>query len=371
MDRSDVEGIAEHEDVEGGGVLRAEYGVESAVEVRVDDVAAKEVDGEGADHDGMGVGALTDAGKDRLALPGGVKRGGVNWGYAGPIVFMHLLVGLAFVPGFFSWTGVVVMVVALHFFGGFGIALGYHRLLSHRSLKVPKWLERCFVLTAICHLQDSPGKWVATHRMHHNHSDDREDPHSPLVNFVWSHMGWLMMKNPGMRSIAVYQKYAKDILSDPFYMKLEKLPWLPTAIYGVHVVVWFLLSLGIGWLIYGMGSEAMWFAGGMVVWGVIVRTVVGWHVVWSVNSLTHMFGYRNYETGENSKNNWLVALVTVGEGWHNNHHYDPPAATVQRRWWEIDVTYYVIKLLEKVGLAWDVVEVKEKRRAGRGSSNAD
>jgi len=107
------------------------------------------------------------------------------------------------------------------------------------------------------------------------------------------------------------------------------------------------------------------FGASLLVWGVIVRTVVVWHITWSVNSITHLFGYRNYETGENSRNNWLVALLTVGEGWHNNHHEDPASASVQHRWWEIDITYYEIKLLEKLGLAWNVIPPKFKRRAMR------
>lgn len=301
---------------------------------------------------------------DRLPLPDMVVPGRILWAYAIPIALLHALALLAFVPWFFSWTGVIVMLLGVHVFGQ-GITLCYHRLLTHRSFQVPRWLEHFFVIIALCCMEDTPAKWVATHRYHHNHSDEQPDPHSPLVTFLWGHIGWLIIQNPGVRSISVYQKYAPDILRDPFYMKLEKNPWLPGWIYLAHAALFFLAGLAIGWWQDGTAMAGVQFGASLLVWGVIVRTVVVWHITWSVNSITHLFGYRNYETGENSRNNWLVALLTVGEGWHNNHHEDPASASVQHRWWEIDITYYEIKLLEKLGLAWNVIPPKFKRRAMR------
>jgi fatty-acid desaturase len=144
-------------------------------------------------------------------------------------------------------------------------------------------------------------------------------------------------------------------------MKLEKNPWLAGWIYLAHAALFFLAGFGFGWYADGLAAGVQ-LGLSLLVWGVILRTVIVWHITWSVNSITHLFGYRNYATNENSRNNWLVALLTVGEGWHNNHHEDPASASVQHRWWEIDITYYEIKLLEKLGLAWDVIPPRHHRR---------
>ena len=166
---------------------------------------------------------------ERLPMPDTVIRGSVRWLYAVPIVTVHALALAAFVPWLFSWTGLIVMVVGVHVFGQ-AINLCYHRLLAHRSARVPVWLEHFFVIVGLCCMQDTPGKWVATHRFHHNHSDEQPDPHSPLVNFLWSHVGWLVVHNRGTNNIETYRKFAPDIFRDPFYLRLEK-GLLPVWIY--------------------------------------------------------------------------------------------------------------------------------------------
>lgn len=302
----------------------------------------------------------------RLPLPDSVAPGDINWPYTISIALVHALALAAFVPWLFSWTGVIVMILGVHVFGQ-GINMCYHRQLTHRSFRTPRWVEHFLVLLALCCLQDSPGKWVATHRYHHLNSDERPDPHSPLVTFLWAHVGWLLVRNRHTNHIATYRRYASDILRDDWYMKLEKsYQWV--WIYAGHALLFFAVAFGAGWLIWGTAATALQFGLSVLVWGVLVRTVVVWHITWSVNSLSHLFGYANYETGENSKNNWLVALLTVGEGWHNNHHHDPAAASVQHRWWEIDVTYYEIKLLEWLGLAERVVPLKQVRQARRNEA---
>ena len=297
---------------------------------------------------------------ETLPLPDSVQPGEIYWQYALPIASIHLLALLALVPWFFSWTGLVLLLVGVPLYGQ-GINLVYHRLLSHRSFRVPKWLERTFVVGALCSLQDTPAKWVATHRFHHTHSDEPQDPHSPLVAFLWAHVGWLLVRNSSVHSLAAYEKYARDVLEDRFYLRLEKsLLWV--WIYLAHALVYFVAGLVAGAVIDGTLAAGLQFGASLLVWGVLLRTVAVWHITWSVNSATHLFGYRNYETGENSRNNWLVGLLAAGEGWHNNHHYDPAAATVQHRWWEIDPTYYAIKLLEVIGLATDVIPPAHRRR---------
>lgn len=311
--------------------------------------------------------AGAEGGGVRLPLPDTVVRGEVRWSYAVPIALMHVLALAAFVPWLFSWTGLIVMIVGVHVFGQ-AINLCYHRLLAHKSATVPKWLEHFFVILALCCMQDSPGKWVATHRFHHNHSDEQPDPHSPLVNFLWSHVGWLMVHNRKTDNIETYRKFAPDIFRDPFYMRLER-GYLWVWVYVIHALLFFAAGFGIGALVGGP-MEGLRFGLSLLVWGVIVRTVVVWHITWSVNSLTHLFGYQNYSTDDHSRNNWLVALVTVGEGWHNNHHHDPASGSNQHRWWEFDITYYELKLLELLGLARDVVRPRHVRHAGREQLSA-
>jgi stearoyl-CoA desaturase (delta-9 desaturase) len=300
---------------------------------------------------------------DSLPLPDRVVPGRLDWPYLLTIVGLHALSLLVVAPWLFTWTAALTMVAGVFIFGQ-GINLCYHRLLTHRSFTVPGWLERCFVILALCCLQGPPGRWVAIHRYHHHHSDHQEDPHSPLVNFLWAHIGWLVVRNPGAHNISVYGKYAKDLLSDRFYLRLEKsLLWV--WIYVAHAVVMTACGAGIGWLVGRDGATAARYGASMLIWGVALRTVVVWHITWSVNSVTHLFGYQRYATGENSRNNWLVALLAVGEGWHNNHHHDPASATNQHRWWEFDVTYGVIRLLELVGLAANVTRPRHVRHAAR------
>jgi fatty-acid desaturase len=300
----------------------------------------------------------------RLPLPSQVVRGQVLWLYAIPIATIHLLaLGVVF-PYFFSWTGVVVCLLGVHVFGQ-GINVCYHRLLTHRSFQVPLWLEHFMVLVALCCLQDTPGRWVATHRFHHNHSDEQPDPHTPLVNFLWSHVGWLFVHNPETHSLVTYQKYARDILADPFYMKLEKSTVLTLYFYLAHAALFFAAGFGLGFALGDTAAAGLQMGLSLFFWGVLLRTVIVWHITWSVNSLTHLFGYRTYATGENSRNNWFVALITVGEGWHNNHHHDPASASVQHRWWEVDISYYEIRLLELLGLAKDVIRPRHVRHAHR------
>lgn len=283
------------------------------------------------------------------------------WPYAISIALIHILALLALLPSLFTWTGLIVMIVGVQVFGQ-SINLCYHRLLSHRSARVPKWFEHALVVVALCCLQDTPAKWVATHRYHHNHSDEPNDPHSPLVTFLWAHVGWLIVYNGRAHNLAAYHKYAPDILRDRFYFALERSVWMGVGIYLAHALLFLLIGLGIGSLT-GDATHALHFGLSLLVWGVIVRTVVVWHITWSVNSITHLFGYTNHDTDDHSRNNWLVALFAAGEGWHNNHHADPASASNRHRWWEFDLTYAVIRSLEAVGLATDVVPPRHRRRA--------
>jgi len=311
--------------------------------------------------------AVAASGLGRLKHPTSVDHRHVRWDYVLPILAMHVLALLAAIPWLFSWTGLITLILGVSVFGQLGVPIGYHRLLTHRSFRVPKWLERSFVTIALCCAQGTPARWVSWHRMHHQHSDEQDDPHSPFVNFLWSHVGWLFLNNSATHTTAAYYKYARDVLDDPFYFYLEKHRAAAGVIYLVHALAFFLVGLTVGWASAGHWIAGVQFGLSLLVWGVVLRTVYVWHITWAVNSLSHRFGYRNYETNDHSRNNWFVAIITGGEGWHNNHHQDPASASVQHRWWELDPNYYIIKSLEWVGLA---THVKPKRRGWRTARDA-
>ena len=296
----------------------------------------------------------------RTALP----RGQIVWFYAITIFGLHVLALLACIPWLFSWTGVALMIAGLYVFGVLGINLCYHRLLAHRSFACPVWFERLLVFIALCCMQDAPARWVAAHRIHHNYSDEPLDPHSPLVSFLWSHVGWLLVDTHGLNKILNYERYVHDLLRQPFYFTLER-RFVPIWVYLGHAMLFYLAGFIAGWARNGQVLDGVQFGLSLLVWGVIVRTVLVWHITWTVNSLSHIWGYRNYETGEGSKNNWFVAIITSGEGWHNNHHADPASASNRRRWWEIDLVYVAIRMLEMVGIARDVVRPKHIRMHAR------
>ncbi len=295
-------------------------------------------------------------------------RPGTHWEYLVPILSVHFLACLALLPWCFSWSGVCLAVLGTVVFGTLGINLCYHRVLSHRSLKLSSRVERTLATIALCSLEDTPARWVANHRLHHVHSDDTLDPHSPRDGVAWSHAGWLFRRAPDRRTYAFFDKYAHDILSDDYYRWLERHPMAILGIYTMHAAGFAVPGFAVGWLSSADVHSASRLAASWLVWGVLVRTVLVWHITWSVNSLTHLFGYRTYTTGEDSRNNWLVGLLAMGEGWHNNHHHDPSSASVQHRWWEVDVTYYLILLMERIGWATHVIRPRHLRQTVRSPS---
>lgn len=286
----------------------------------------------------------------------------IDWLNVVGISSYHLLAALAFFPWFFSWTGVALMAAGIYVFGTLGINLCYHRLLTHRGFVCPKWLEHTLAILAVCSFQDTPARWVAVHRRHHEHADDEPDPHSPLISFLWAHVGWLLVTSPDMERMQIYSRYAKDIVRDPFYKWLDR----PGVYLGFILGSWvaFYFAGLIGALAFGAAlDEAVQFGLSLLVWGVFVRTVIVWHITWSVNSVTHMWGYRSYETGEESRNNILIGLISNGEGWHNNHHHDPRSARHGFEWWELDVTYLSLRLLALLGLAEKIAEPRRGKES--------
>jgi stearoyl-CoA desaturase (delta-9 desaturase) len=250
------------------------------------------------------------------------------------LLALHLGALAAFLPGTFAWPAVAI-AVALHYVtGGIGISLGFHRMLTHRSLRCPRWLEYAFALCGTLALQGGPIDWVATHRAHHAHTDREGDPHNVNRGLRWAHIEWLYRYNDARPSEAEQRRLAPDLAGDPVYRFLER-----------TYVLW---QIALGLVLFAAGGWP-W-----VIWGIFVRVVVTYHVTWLVNSAAHDSGYRSYRTGDRSTNNWVVALLTWGEGWHNNHHAFPYSARHGLRRFEIDVTWYSIRLLAMLRMARDI-----------------
>lgn len=301
-------------------------------------------------------------GHERVDYPEAVKPIRVVWSYAIVLLVVHAVAALAVWPYLFTWSGLVLAVLGHFTFGMLGITVGYHRLLTHRGFTCPLWLEHTFALLGMCNLQDSPARWVAIHRLHHQHSDHQPDPHTPLANFLWAHVGWVVCRHRDLDRTTHYERYVRDLLRDPFYLRMERYSgWF--FVFVAHAILITLAGAAFGYFVGGSTSEAMRYAASWYVWAVAVRTVFVLHGTWAVNSLTHVSGYRNYETRDNSRNNWLVALWSHGEGWHNNHHAQPRAARHGHRWWEYDMSWWVIVTMEKLGLAKNVVRPKLNQAA--------
>ncbi|MCG9884346.1 MAG: acyl-CoA desaturase [Cyanobacteria bacterium] len=255
----------------------------------------------------------------------------LDWGVVIFMVVVHSAAIFAFLPSNFSWTAVGVALFLHWLTGGLGITLGWHRLVAHRSFQVPKWLEYLLVFFGALSCQGGPTWWVGLHRHHHKFSDTDPDHHDSTKGFWWSHMGWLLHEVPAETEV---KKFTQDIWDDPFYKFLDK--------------YFLVLQFALGGLLYAIGGWPF------VVWGMFVRLVAVFHATWFVNSATHKFGYRSHESGDNSRNCWWVALMTYGEGWHNNHHAFQYSARHGLKWWEVDMTWMTIQFLGMLGLAKNI-----------------
>ena len=292
---------------------------------------------------------------ERLPRPKGVnEKSRILWPYLIVVITLHLLLPLAFVSYFFSWWGMLWLPIGNYLFTSLGIGAGYHRLLTHRGFKCPKWFEYTLAVMGVCSLQDSPCRWVLVHRVHHQHSDHQSDPHTPKVSAFWAHVGWMFIDNQELSTAGAYDKYVRDLMRDPFYLWLQRgINWI--WVYVVHALAIWGLGFLVGYLAYGTSEQTIQMGMRFLIWGVILRTIFTWHVTWGINSFSHMWGYKNYDTREDSRNNWLFALLTNGEGWHNNHHADPRSARHGHRWWEIDITWMSLRFFEKIGIIRDLV----------------
>lgn len=248
------------------------------------------------------------------------------------ITLVHL-VALAAIP-FFSWTNLAATLFGLFVLAPIGINVGYHRLLTHRSFTAPLWVRRALGTIGAAVGAGAPLHWVAMHRVHHRFSDTEQDPHNSRRGFWYSHVLHLFVYDDHELNEDPVAKYAPDLAADPYFAWLER-RW-----------IWVALSvLPILYLVGGIG---------LVLWAGFLRIVLTWHVMWFVNSASHLWGYRNYETRDTTRNCWWVGLLAAGEGWHNNHHALPTCAAHGHRWYEFDLSYRIIRAMELVGWARDV-----------------
>jgi fatty-acid desaturase len=258
------------------------------------------------------------------------------------IVLLHVMALAA--PFTFSWPGLIAFIVLSYVTCGLGITLTYHRLLTHSSYKCSKPVKYLLTLFGVLSLQGGPIYWSATHRLHHRESDKEMDPHTPMVNFMWAHLFWNFFTHPKLEKEEDYRAMVPDLFADAGLRFMEK--------YFFVIYMLFSVLLYSGGLYFGGPKLAI----SMFVWGVALRTVYTWHITWLVNSATHTWGYQNYDSKDDSRNTWWVALLTFGEGWHNNHHAHQRSAHFDHRWYEFDLTAWVLRGMEAVGLAHDVIK---------------
>jgi fatty-acid desaturase len=277
-------------------------------------------------------------------------RRAINWRNAGFFLVVHAIAALAFTPWFFSWTGVLVCIASIYLVGMLGIIVGFHRLLTHRSFSCPLWVERMLAILGCCCGQDSPTYWVAVHRRHHHHTDDELDPHSPRRGFFWGHVGWLVLQRDDLDRAPLMDRYARDLRRDPFQAWLVRHDmWI--FVMFASWVIYFMAGFGAALLTGSNIANATQFGLSLVVWGAAMRTVIVWHLAWIVNSADHLWGYRNYDTPDNSRNSIWLGLLCHGDGWHNNHHADPRSARHGHKWWEFDLAWVAIRAMMALGMA--------------------
>jgi stearoyl-CoA desaturase (delta-9 desaturase) len=296
---------------------------------------------------------------DSSNLPDSPAASGIAWVRVLPFIALHAAcISVAWVgvsPFALVATGVLYMVRM------FAVTAFYHRYFSHRTFRTSRALQFVFAVIAATSVQRGPLWWAAHHRNHHLHADAVGDPHSPaLRGFFWSHMGWFL--TPG--------GFQTDWRRIPDLMRYPELRWLDR--FDIFAPV--LLAAGL----YALGT---WLSGHaprlgtsgpqLLVWGFCISTVVLFHATVTINSLAHRFGTRRFATRDASRNNFWLALLTFGEGWHNNHHFYPGSARQGFRWWEIDITYYGLKLMELCGLVHNLRPVPARVLSQRSRSRCE
>ncbi|MGP0567174.1 MULTISPECIES: acyl-CoA desaturase [unclassified Nitrospina] len=281
----------------------------------------------------------------------------IDWLRCTPFVLLHVACLGAIWVGF-STTALIV-AVALYFIRVFAITAFYHRYSSHRSFKTSRWLQFIFAVIGASSIQRGPLWWAAHHRHHHRHhhrvSDLREDSHSPVQHgFLWSHMLWFCCQS----NFRTKTELIRDFNDFPELRLIDRFDILIPVALGTLL---FLMGETLNSFFPQLGTSGLQ----LLVWG-LISTVVLFHTTVATNSIGHLFGKRRYPTKDFSRNNLWMALLTLGEGWHNNHHYYPASVQQGFHWWEIDITYLILVLMSKLGLVWNLRLVPEKVKKAAG-----
>jgi stearoyl-CoA desaturase (delta-9 desaturase) len=280
----------------------------------------------------------------------------IDWPRSVPFILMHVAAVAVF------WVGTspvaVLIAIGLYALRMFAITGFYHRYFSHKAFRTSRLVQFFFAMVGASAVQRGPIWWSSHHRHHHVHADEIDDAHSPVQHgFFWSHVGWFLCRiNFNARSELV-----KDWLRYPELRFLDRFDTVVPALLAVS-----LYGLGV-WLSIGrpdLGTNGPQ----MLVWGFVISTLALYHATFTVNSLAHVWGQRRYSTRDASRNNAVLAFFTLGEGWHNNHHHYPAAARQGFFWWEVDPTYYLLKLMETLGLVWELKALPEGLRERRRTS---
>ncbi len=268
----------------------------------------------------------------------------LNWPTAGWLTFLHVLAiaGLVSWSVTFTWSGFWISF-GLFWSTVFGVTVGFHRLFTHRSFKAYWPVRLLFGVLGTLSGQGSILQWVPNHHVHHGHSDHEGDPHNSKKGFLWCHLLWMFYTRESACDTAKEYTY---LSRDWVAIILSKMFW-PLNVGLTILLAW------LGWYLGGYTLALSW-----VCWGVFIRMVAGMHATWLINSGTHMWGYRNYKTDDESRNNLLISILTAGEGNHNNHHRHPNLARHGHRWFEWDPSWRVIQLLGFLHLAWDIKDGK-------------
>jgi sn-1 stearoyl-lipid 9-desaturase len=270
------------------------------------------------------------------------KGAGINWTTTIWMIIFHA--GAIAALFMFSWKALFVTLFLWWVSGSLGVGMGFHRLLTHRGFKTPKVVEYFLTVCGTLALEGGAINWVVTHRIHHAHTEEPGlDPHTPRDGRWWAHMGWILRGTAQQHEDAVMWRYAPDLMRDRVHVLLNKVYYIPLVLLGIA-----LFAFG-GWP--------------FLMWGIFIRVTVGLHATWLVNSATHMWGSRRFDSNDDSTNNLWVALVTFGEGWHNNHHAHPRAARHGVAWYEIDINWWGIRTLQLLGLAKDIKFINMGQRA--------
>ena len=277
----------------------------------------------------------------------------IDWLRVIPYIGLHIAVISLFFVGY-SHTALIVFII-LYALRMFAITGFYHRYFSHKTFRTSRFVQLLFAMIGATAVQRGPLWWAAHHRGHHMHSDTPEDKHSPQEHgFFWSHMGWFLTKS----NFVTNTKFVRELIRFPELRIIDRFDLLmPLA-----------LSIGLFFMGYYLRQyEPQLNTNGfqLLIWGFSVSTVMLYHATFLVNSVAHQWGKKRYETKDTSRNNFIIAILTFGEGWHNNHHHYPGSARQGFYWWEIDLTYYALKFLAMIGVIWDIRNVSDNIRESK------